>query len=109
MMLKDFSQSWLTEGSVLDFTAFLNSVYHFVCYMLENDRNVVLPAFIIILVTELPFQLIIVIALMYRYINGHFGSNKRMPYYPKVSCLITCYNEGEDIYKTLNSLGEQIY
>lgn len=33
----------------------------------------------------------------------------RRPYFPSVSCIVTCYSEGREIEKTVISLAEQIY
>lgn len=33
----------------------------------------------------------------------------RLPYFPAVCCIVTCYNEGRDIEKTVYSITEQIY
>jgi len=45
-----------------------------------------------------------------------YGLRELRPYpylqrenYPRVSCIVTCYAEGKDVYKTIQALSEQLY
>lgn len=62
-----------------------------------------------VLFLELPLYLVIWLG-MFRYVlRQSVTPPYQLPYYPKVSCIITCYSEGPDVGLTLNSLLEQDY
>lgn len=62
-----------------------------------------------LLFIELPYYLLLLSGVM-RYVLRHtFASAPQHPYRPAVSCLITCYGEGEDVTQTLRTLCEQRY
>ncbi len=70
-----------------------------------------LPAFLVI---EVPLLLLIVVGILrWLYGNRNPGSALSEPATqtraPKVSCVITCYSEGETVAATLTSLREQQY
>jgi len=62
-----------------------------------------------VLVFELPVYLFIMLGILKYYLRKIAQVDAKRPYYPKVSCLVTCYSEGEDVAKTVRSLAEQIY
>lgn len=70
--------------------------------------EVALKFFPFVLLLELPLYLLVVAGLV------RFGLRRRRPdrqreRYPRVSCLITCYAEGEEVRRTLHSLAQQDY
>ncbi|MCX7828755.1 glycosyltransferase family 2 protein [Thermanaerovibrio velox] len=58
---------------------------------------------------ELPYYLLVALGLI-RYVMHKVHVPHKMPTgRPKVSCVITCYSEGEDVKKTIKSLAFQLY
>lgn len=57
---------------------------------------------------ELPYALLIYAGVM-KYIWERGGEGPRRPYFPPVSCVITCYSEGRGVQGTIRSLTEQVY
>ena len=62
-----------------------------------------------VLLFELPVYLFIMLGVLRYYLRTSFETPRRTMHYPRVSCLITCYSEGEDVAKTIQSLAEQVY
>lgn len=62
----------------------------------------------LVLFFEIPWTLFILIGMI-KYKLERMEEGLRRPYFPTVSCIVTCYNEGRDIEKTVFSLLEQIY
>jgi len=64
------------------------------------------PAFLLL---ELPLNLLVLVGVL----RWHRRRRRQVPasdgYRPRVSCVITCYSEGRDVQKTLQSLCEQVY
>ncbi len=76
-----------------------------------NDRSfseLVLKFFPFVLLLELPLYLLVIVGIM-RYGVRRLRSDNQRERYPSVSCLITCYSEGDDVLKTIDSLAHQIY
>ncbi len=68
----------------------------------------VLKFFPFVLILELPLQALIMLGVLrYRLLSAPAPQDSR--YQPAVSCIITCYSEGEDVQKTIRSLTEQAY
>ena len=70
--------------------------------------DVALKFFPFVLMLELPLFVLVVLGML------RYGLRKRAPFhqrlqYPDVSCIITCYSEGEDVVKTIQSLALQEY
>ncbi|MCE5201715.1 MAG: glycosyltransferase family 2 protein [Synergistaceae bacterium] len=61
-----------------------------------------------VLFFELPLA-ILIIAGVFKYTFERMREGERRPYFPPVSCIITCYSEGLDVQRTISSLTEQIY
>lgn len=57
---------------------------------------------------EIPWTLFILFGII-KYKMRRIKEGMRRPYFPSVSCIVTCYNEGREIEKTVISLVEQIY
>lgn len=69
----------------------------------------ILKFFLFSLLIEIPLYLIIVFAVMYKYLQETLMAKRSFGYYPKVSCIVVCYNEGRDIVQTIRSLEQQYY
>ncbi|GGH59928.1 N-acetylglucosaminyltransferase [Comamonas phosphati] len=61
-----------------------------------------------VVLLELPFH-VLVVGGMLRYGLRHWRKPATRLQYPSVSCLVTCYSEGEDVRKTVSSLVNQRY
>ena len=67
-----------------------------------------LKFFPFVVLLEAPFFLLVTVGMV------KYGLREHLPYrqrerYPRVSCIITCYSEGEDVRKTIHSLAQQQY
>jgi cellulose synthase/poly-beta-1,6-N-acetylglucosamine synthase-like glycosyltransferase len=70
--------------------------------------DVALKFFPFVLMLELPLYVLVMLGMV------RYGLRERTPFnqrlnYPTVSCIITCYSEGDDVKKTINSLALQEY
>lgn len=70
--------------------------------------DLVLNLFPFVVWLELPFYLLVVGGML-RYGLRHWRRQPARLSYPSVSCLITCYSEGDDVRKTISSLVNQRY
>lgn len=61
-----------------------------------------------VLFFELPLAILVIIGVIKYTVDRRYEGERR-PYFPSVSCIITCYSEGRDVQKTIMSLTEQIY
>ncbi len=62
-----------------------------------------------ILALELPYYLFVFSGIL-KYITGKKDTGLfSRPYYPSVSCIVTCYSEGRDVRRTIMSLATQLY
>ena len=76
-----------------------------------NDRSLAelaLKFFPFVLLLELPLFLLVCSGIL-RYGLRRLREDHQREQYPSVSCIITCYSEGEDVRKTIESLAHQIY
>ncbi|HEY8331318.1 MAG TPA: glycosyltransferase [Pseudomonas sp.] len=64
------------------------------------------PAFLLL---EVPLNLLILLGVLRWFTRQRFVRPCSGSYRPRVSCIITCYSEGRDVRKTLESLCEQVY
>jgi poly-beta-1,6-N-acetyl-D-glucosamine synthase len=89
----------------------INETYLFLLSMLKNNDNlqVYLYFFPVVLLIELPLYLLMLIAIFRVFWRDAFIKQPSLPFFPPVSCIVTCYNEGKSIIKTLKSLSEQLY
>jgi poly-beta-1,6-N-acetyl-D-glucosamine synthase len=98
VVLTHLSQSWLALRELLW------NVGH------SNWLDVAARFFPFVLLFELPVQVVVMVGALRRYFNGRAASERpAAPFYPPVSCIITCYSEGTDVQKTIHSLTEQLY
>ena len=62
-----------------------------------------------VLFLELPVYLFILLGVARYALRHDLAIAEKRTFYPRVSCLITCYNEGDDVRTTITSLAEQRY
>ena len=67
-----------------------------------------LKFFPFVVLLEAPF-FVLVTAGMVRYGLRENRPDRQRERYPRVSCLITCYSEGDDVRQTIESLAQQLY
>ncbi|MEZ5500472.1 MAG: glycosyltransferase [Steroidobacteraceae bacterium] len=70
--------------------------------------DVALKFFPFVFVFELPAQVIVMLGGVRYFVKNRFRRRDAL-YHPLVSCVITCYSEGEDVRKTVRSLAGQLY
>lgn len=68
-----------------------------------------LRLFPVFLLLELPLTLVVVLGVLRWWIREKTLPPKQSLYRPRVSCVITCYSEGADVRRTLETLCEQTY
>jgi biofilm PGA synthesis N-glycosyltransferase PgaC len=92
-----FNEAWFT----------LRALVH---QMLQSDwASIALKFFPFVLLFELPVQLFVMLGALRRFLWERGAARDLAPYYPKVSCVITCYSEGTAVVSTIRSLTEQLY
>ncbi len=77
--------------------------------LVSETWEIILRFIPFVLFLEMPVYLLILMGVL-RY--GLLRMNEvpwRSSYYPSVSCLITCYSEGEAVQQTIRSLSRQLY
>ncbi len=63
-----------------------------------------------VLFFELPFAALLMLGITRYWLRSHFGrSAKDRPYYPGVTCIVTCYAEGHTARQALYALAQQRY
>lgn len=75
----------------------------------DGFGRVLLLLFPFFLLVELPVSLVIATGILRWYRRRLTEIPECSTYYPRVSCIITCYSEGRDVLLTLKTLCEQIY
>ena len=90
---------------------FLTEIYFFLCYFSEYSQYWDFFVFFIpiVLFIELPLYVLILISIIKVFQVTIFAKPGTISFYPSVSCVITCYNEGESITRTVKSLIHQLY
>ena len=68
-----------------------------------------LRLFPVFLLLELPLTLVVVLGVLRWWVRERTLPPKQSLYRPRVSCVITCYSEGADVRRTLETLCEQTY
>ena len=92
-------------------TRYLNEILYFLT--LYFNQTGYLKFFIImfpmVILFEIPLNTIIVLGYLRRFWREVFVKRYPANYFPKVSCIVTCYSEGAAIVATISSLVEQLY
>jgi len=72
--------------------------------------RVAIKFFPFVLLFELPVQVFVMVGAWRRHVAEKRAARATpAAYFPRVSCIITCYSEGKDVQKTIRTLTEQIY
>ena len=85
-------------------------LYNFLVLPFYNQgyMTVILLVLPMVVFFELPWNLFIFLGL-FKYVLRRKQEGPRIDFFPSVSCIVTCYNEGREIEKTVLSLLEQLY
>ncbi|MFZ3124474.1 MAG: glycosyltransferase [Acidovorax sp.] len=67
-----------------------------------------LKFFPFVILLEAPFYFLVTVGMV-RYGLREIRPDRQRERYPRVTCLITCYSEGADVRKTIESLAQQLY
>lgn len=62
-----------------------------------------------VLFFEVPVYTLTLLGILRYVIRKNTEVPRSQPYRPKVSCIVTCYSEGEAVQSTIKSLAEQLY
>lgn len=74
----------------------------------QNWLELALKFFPFVVLLEAPFYFLVTVGMVKYGLREHLPHHQRERY-PSVSCVITCYSEGEDVRKTIHSLAQQLY
>lgn len=76
-----------------------------------GEYQLLLSWFIIILLIELPYYVLVILMIFRYFWQTSIASSKshQQMYYPKISCIIPCYSEGDGVILSIQSLIEQVY
>lgn len=77
-------------------------------FSLQNP-SAVLELMPFVFLFEIPYYFLIFLGVMRFVIKRTTRTEADQPYYPKLSCIVSCYSEGKMIEKTLLTLCEQNY
>ncbi len=92
---------------------FFDEIHYFLAiywnYDFKDFWRLYIVIFPFVIFVEIPLYMLIISAYINKFWKDVFLRHVQPNYYPDVSCIITCYNEGEAIIETLRSLVEQIY
>lgn len=78
-------------------------------YHLSNDLTFIAWYVPLILLYEVPLMLLVIIGILRFYYDQYMTLPKQSLYKPKVTCIITCYAEGDAVKSTIDSFVEQTY
>ncbi len=90
---------------------FFNEIYYFLNSFLnyEEPWKICLILFPYVLIMEIPLYSLIVIAYLKKFWKDVFLEKISQNYFPNVTCIVPCYNEGNAVVLTTRSLVEQLY
>lgn len=74
----------------------------------QNFLELAFKSFPFIVLLEAPYFVLVTVG-MARYGLRANRPDRQRERYPRVSCLITCYSEGDDVRKTIESMVQQLY
>ena len=75
----------------------------------DGHWRLFLMVFPYFLLLEVPLNLLVLLGTLRWFVREHTAVPRNDAWYPRVSCIITCYSEGKDVELTLRSLAEQTY
>ncbi|UFH50567.1 glycosyltransferase family 2 protein [Pseudomonas sp. KNUC1026] len=75
----------------------------------NGDWRLFLMVFPYFLLLEVPMNLLVLVGILRWFTRVRSATPQHSPYLPRVSCVITCYGEGDAVALTLRSLAEQTY
>lgn len=75
----------------------------------DGHWRLFLMVFPYFLLLEVPLNLLVLLGTLRWFVREHTTVPRNDAWYPRVSCIITCYSEGKDVELTLRSLAEQTY
>lgn len=78
-------------------------------HQLSTHTGVMLWFIPLIVAYEIPLMLLVITGIVMFYYQSFLVTPRRSLYTPKVSCIVTCYAEGEAVKSTIDSLAEQVY
>ena len=90
----------------------LTQAWHILLIFLFQDRGLVPFLFVFVpfvLFFELPLYFVGWMGIVRHVLNETFQTPCIAPYYPRITCAITCYAEGKAVQNTVMSLLEQLY
>src|SRR6056297_2707976 len=93
---------------------FIESFWHNFTHLLFSPMREGVAFFLLkfvpfVLFFEMPVYLFIFFGVLKYSWRRYAQPLKRPVHFPSVSCIVTCYAEGEDVRKTIISMVEQIY
>lgn len=90
---------------------FFNEIYYFLTMYWNYPEywRLYLLIFPFVIFMEIPLYLIILSGYLKKFWNEAFLDKIPPHYFPSVTCIVTCYNEGEAIISTIHSIIEQLY
>lgn len=94
----------MLEGFYFQLAELLSSLNN-----LEGLTRLFLFLFPFFLLMELPVNLLVLVGIFRWFLRRLSTTPDQSLYAPRVSCIITCYSEGRDVEKTLQTLCEQLY
>jgi cellulose synthase/poly-beta-1,6-N-acetylglucosamine synthase-like glycosyltransferase len=71
--------------------------------------QVAMKFFPFVVIFELPVQAAVMLGTVRYWLRLNQPGARQASFHPPVSCIITCYSEGDDVRKTIDSLTEQLY
>ena len=70
----------------------------------DGHWRLFLMVFPYFLLLEVPLNLLVLLGTLRWFVREHSAVPRNEAWYPRVSCIITCYSEGKDVELTLRSL-----
>jgi cellulose synthase/poly-beta-1,6-N-acetylglucosamine synthase-like glycosyltransferase len=72
-------------------------------------QEVAMRFFPFVMIFEMPVQIAVMLGAFRYWWRGERETAAAATHAPRVTCIITCYSEGDDVRKTIASLTEQLY
>jgi cellulose synthase/poly-beta-1,6-N-acetylglucosamine synthase-like glycosyltransferase len=72
-------------------------------------KDVAMRFFPFVMIFEMPVQIAVMLGALRYWWRKRTEPTRTIAFAPRVTCIITCYSEGDDVRKTISSLTEQLY